>query len=71
LHLLRNFSGARRDAVYACAIPLWQATAGCAAENPDLNQPAKAFAVNCSRSIKSRLHSRCIRKRSAMFLVPV
>ena len=39
LRLRRNFSGSSSDTVGACAVPLWQAAARCAAENMDANQP--------------------------------
>jgi hypothetical protein len=39
LRLRRDFSDARSDTVSACAIPLRQASARCAAENMDANQP--------------------------------
>ncbi len=39
LRLRCDFSDARSDTVSACAIPLRQAAARCAAENMDANQP--------------------------------
>src|SRR5438046_779237 len=46
MSLRRNVARARSDAVCAGAIPLRQAAAGCAAENTDANQLAKAFAAS-------------------------
>ena len=39
LRLRCDFPAACSDAVGACAVPLWQAAARCAAENMDANQP--------------------------------
>ena len=39
LGLRRNLSGTRSRTVRAHTIPLWQAAAGCAAQNMNANQP--------------------------------